>query len=128
MRLRFAALLAGLRHSAPIDRRAAVGALTALLPATLFPDRAGAAPDAERCLSLGARCGRKRQPGCGRCCSGFAKSPKGRPQRRCSCRPDLRRCRRSDECCSGLCRAMPCAGLDKPVCIPGFLEAAACDA
>lgn len=127
MRSRIGALVAGLRFSEPVDRRAVIGALAAALPASLLPAVAAAAPEAERCLNPGARCGRKKQPGCGSCCSDYAKSPRRSKQRRCSCRPDLKRCRRGDQCCSGVCEAMPCAGIDVPRCIPGFLVGVACE-
>ncbi len=121
MRSRIGSLLAGLRLSEPVDRRAVIGALAAVLPASLAPAAAGAEPAAERCLGIGKRCGRKKQPACSRCCTGYAKSPgRRRNQRRCSCIPDFQRCRRGDQCCSGLCEKIPCAGINRPICLPGL--------
>jgi len=79
-----------------------------------------AAVEAERCMGIGKRCGGQRQPACHTCCTGYAPKLNGRPQRRCACRPDLRRCDRPDQCCSGVCR-VPCEGGRRPICLPGFI-------
>jgi hypothetical protein len=99
-----------------LDRREVVAGIVGLLPASLVRAVA-AAPEAEVCLGIGARCGRKRQPPCNRCCAGHTSKPAGRPQRRCACRPLFVPCRRSDQCCSGLCESVSCEG-DERVCIP----------
>jgi hypothetical protein len=124
MPIRAAAALEGLVRRP--DRRAVVRSLVTLLPAALGAALVEAAPGAEACLGIGGRCGLKRQPGCGHCCTGYAPNVRGRQQRRCACRPDFKRCQRPDECCSGLCRKAPCLGINRQVCIPGLIGSDAC--
>lgn len=103
-----------------LPRRAVLrGAAGGLLAAVLAGVDAGAARAQEvvtaACLGPGARCSRRKQPGCGQCCSGYA-TRQNNGQRRCACRPDARRCDRDDQCCSALC----CDVDGDRVCIPGF--------
>ncbi len=77
--------------------------------ASLIGLRAAEAQDvsAASCLTNGARCGRKRQPGCGSCCSRCtSRQPNG--QRRCSCCNIDQACNRDDQCCSGVCTDGTC--------------------
>lgn len=97
------ALLAALAGAAFAPARAALGG-------TVSAQEVGTAA----CLGIGARCGRRRQPNCGDCCSGFAARQQN-GQRRCACRPDGGTCRRDDQCCSGLC----CVVDGRRICIPG---------
>jgi hypothetical protein len=98
----------------------------------------------EACSPTGTRCGRRRkgkgpkakrrqQPACTKCCSKHTIRQRN-GQRRCSCVPDLRECRRDDQCCSGLClKVEDFCGCDseevpeefpvgRKVCIPGWLD------
>lgn len=98
-----------------LPRRALPTVALAVLPASL-PVQASARRG--RCLGIGQRCGRDRQPGCGRCCSGFA-SASGRAQLRCTCRPQFGVCERDDQCCTGLCLLdPPSTGSPEPICVP----------
>ena len=112
------------RWAGGVSRRAVLkGAAGGVLAAALgivgggdgYAQEVGAAA----CSPIGTRCGRKRQPSCNTCCTGFT-SRQRNGQRRCACRPDFKRCNRNDQCCSGICQAKPCAGFDERVCIPGL--------
>ena len=101
------------------------GAAGALLGAALAGVDAGPTRAQEvvaaACLGPGARSGRRKQPGCGQCCSGYT-TRQNNGQRRCACRPDGRRCDRDDQCCSALC----CDVDGDRVCIPGFFACGGC--
>jgi hypothetical protein len=101
------------------SRRTSAKAVAGALIAAL----AGRAPTSVEatCLWIGARCGRHKQPSCNNCCTGFTTKQQNQNQRRCACRPDAKRCKRPDECCSGICRALPCIGVNRPVCVPGII-------
>jgi hypothetical protein len=103
--------------SRAVSRRSLV--LASLAAATPLTSRA-ARPAAEACGPNGTRCGGAGQPKCSRCCSRYTER-QGNGQRRCTLRRDFQRCRRDDQCASAVCLPVPCEGLDKPICIPGFL-------
>jgi len=97
-----------------------LGAALGLAPFARSAGGVGAAEvGAAACLGIGARCGRRRQPNCGDCCTGHQTRQRN-GQRRCSCRPDGQRCRRADECCGGAC----CPdGAGSRICLSGlFLD------
>lgn len=83
------------------------GVRAALTAAAVFVSGgvvAAAAPEVERCLQVGQRCGRnsgKNGGPCAKCCTRYATS--GKKRRRCTCRPDGMRCGNSGQCCNGSC-------------------------
>ncbi len=105
-----------------IDRRAGFRAAALALAAgagVRLGEVAEAAPQAEKCLPNGRRCGKgsgKRGKPCGKCCSRHdVTQPNGR--RRCACRPDGAACGNSSQCCTGSCTDRVCGG-PQPLCIP----------
>jgi hypothetical protein len=113
------------RFSKVISRRSALGAAVAVALAEAAPTVAS--PLAEACAGIGARCGKGDQPSCRTCCTGFTTRQPNTGQRRCACRPDFKRCNRPDQCCSGICRTVRCAGFDRPVCVPGLFGSVLCE-
>lgn len=109
------------RLGAATTRRALFRGGAALLLGPLLGRAAPAAagPTATSCLGIGRRCGRRRQPGCGGCCTGHAERSATNRQRRCVCKRDLLPCARPDECCSAFC-AVDCSGGTVKICRPGF--------
>jgi hypothetical protein len=76
-------------------------------------DKRADAPDVqdEGCLRNGQRCGKgKNLRPCSRCCSGFNITTRSR-KKKCACKPDGNRCRRSSECCAGVCDQDVCGAL-----------------
>ena len=116
------------RHwAAGVPRRSVLkGAAGGLLAAalTLLGVAGGASQEVgiAACNPIGTRCGRRKQPSCNTCCSGYATRQRN-GQRRCACRPDSKRCDRSDQCCSGLCCRIEGEG---KICIPGLFCGGRC--
>lgn len=111
------------RCSTVVAQRSPLGAAVADALAEAVPCTAG--PVAETGASAGARCGKENQPSCRTGCSRFTERRPNTGGRRCTRRPDFKRCNRPDQCHSSICRASPCAGFDEPVYIPGFFRSPA---